>query len=86
MGCVHKDNFVSEPKPKLLSNSSSSSLKSLKKGQNGQEEDEISMTSVDPQAPTAMYEFEVDPDSHQLDPAYKEPNPIRSFPQEVNFF
>ena len=47
------------------------------------EDAKVRDVSVDWNAPTGAYEFELDPDTHELDEAYKEPNQARSFPQEV---
>ena len=77
VACVHKDNFVNEPKIE------DSSLKEEKdKKKKDKEDEQLSQQSVDPKAPTAMYEFNLDPDSQEPNKAHKDPNPIRSFPQE----
>lgn len=47
------------------------------------EDAKVRDVSVDWNAPTGAYEFELDPDTHELDEAYKEPNRARSFPQEA---
>ena len=55
-----------------------------KRSASAPDQEQIAKETVDPQAPSAMYEFEMDPDSCDVNRAYKEPNPVRTFPQQVN--
>ncbi|CAI4231912.1 unnamed protein product [Auanema sp. JU1783] len=68
--CVHRDNFV--PEPKICDSDSESSV--CRK---------LSKLAVDSQSATSAYEYEVDPDrGGKQDQTYHDSNPIRNFPQQ----
>ncbi|PAV87879.1 hypothetical protein WR25_08656 [Diploscapter pachys] len=79
--CVHRDNFIGERSPQSPSLSRKSTTSSGLNDESKSEDAKMRDVAVDWNAPTGAYEFELDPDTHELDEAYKEPNRARSFPQ-----
>ncbi|CAJ0952462.1 unnamed protein product, partial [Mesorhabditis belari] len=75
VACVHKINYISE---KMSPTGSNAALQDS----SAEVEKDVENAKVRADAATGAYEFEIDPDTHDINYAYVEPNPARKFPQE----